>query len=85
MSAKAKAKLRLLFECAPIALIVHAAGGDSCVCSTEAGEMLEPFSILKLRVTSLDRRLGVCFGSSTEVERFKKYIFFERGKENTFP
>ena len=34
----AKAKLRLLFEAAPIALIVEAAGGSSCVCTTEAFE-----------------------------------------------
>lgn len=39
-SRKAKAKLRLLFEAAPIALIVEAAGGMSCVCATENLEMI---------------------------------------------
>ena len=43
-----KAKLRLLFECAPIALIIEAAGGDSCVCASEAGEAVEPISILQV-------------------------------------
>lgn len=30
-SAAAKAKLRLLYECAPIALLIEAAGGARCV------------------------------------------------------
>ena len=34
----AKAKLRLLFEAAPIALIIEASGGSSCVCATETFE-----------------------------------------------
>ena len=34
----AKAKLRLLFEAAPIALIIEAAGGSTCVCPTEVFE-----------------------------------------------
>ncbi len=74
-STSAKAKLRLLFEAGPIALIIEAAGGASCVCSSEAGEIMEPISILDVPVTDLDRRVGVCYGSSEEVERFKSYIF----------
>lgn len=31
-SKNAKAKLRLVYECAPIALVVEAAGGARCVC-----------------------------------------------------
>lgn len=84
-SPKAKAKLRLLYECAPIALIIHAAGGDSCVCGTEIDEQLDPVSILKIPTTTLDRRIGVCYGSSQEVDRFRKYIFTKKGKENTTP
>lgn len=74
-SKKSRAKLRLLYECAPIALIVEAAGGASCVCPSEEGEPMEPVSLLDVLVDHLDRRVGVCFGSVTEVERFKSYIF----------
>ena len=71
----AKAKLRLLFEAAPIALIIEAAGGASCVCPSEAAEVMPPSSLLDVVITDLDRRVGVCYGSSDEVERFKSYIF----------
>eukprot|EP01041_Mallomonas_annulata_P005144 gene5144-10283_t len=65
-SPKAKAKLRLLFECAPIALIIEAAGGMSCVCASEAAETVQPISILDVTITDLDKRIGVCYGSSEE-------------------
>lgn len=71
----ARAKLRLLFEAAPIALIVEAAGGASCVCASEAAEALAPTSLLDVPISDLDKRVGVCYGSSTEVERFKAHIF----------
>lgn len=74
-SPSAKAKLRLLFECAPIALIIEAAGGASCVCPSEAGEACEPVSLLQIAVSDLDKRVGVCYGSVEEVERFKSHIF----------
>ena len=74
-SATAKAKLRLLYECAPIALIIEAAGGASCVCPSEAAELMDPVSLLDVPIYHLDRRVGVCFGSLLEVERFKQIIF----------
>ena len=74
-SPSAKAKLRLLFEASPIALIVEASGGQSCVCPSEAAEPMEPVSLLDVPITDLDRRVGVCYGSSEEVQRFKKAIF----------
>ena len=74
-SPSAKAKLRLLFEAGPIALIIEAAGGASCVCASEAAEALAPTSLLDVPVSDLDRRVGVCYGSSLEVERFKAHIF----------
>lgn len=74
-SPSSKAKLRLLYECAPIALIIEAAGGASCVCPSEAAEPLEPLSLLDVPIDHLDRRVGVCFGSTTEVDRFKQHIF----------
>lgn len=39
-SHQAKAKLRLLFEAAPIGLIIEAAGGSTCVCPTEVFEQI---------------------------------------------
>ena len=74
-SPAAKAKLRLLYECAPIALIIEAAGGSSCVCASEAAEAVSPQSILDVVVTDLDKRIGVCYGSSEEVQRFIRHIF----------
>ena len=48
----AKAKLRLLFEAAPIALIIEASGGSSCVCATETfehiGAVNSPISVYSL-------------------------------------
>lgn len=74
-SASAKAKLRLLFEAIPIAFIVEAAEGASCVCPCEANNPMEPTSLLDVPVSDLDKRVGVCFGSKLEVERFRSYIF----------
>lgn len=71
----AKAKLRLLFEALPIALIIEAAGGLSCVCPSEAGETMDPVSLLDVDVSDMDKRVGVCFGSRDEVERFRAHIF----------
>jgi len=74
-SASAKAKLRLLYEAAPIALIVAAAGGASCVCSSEVQVHTEPLSLLDVLISELDKRVGVCYGSTEEVERFKRLLF----------
>jgi sedoheptulose-bisphosphatase len=77
-SPAAKAKLRLLFEAAPIALIVEAAQGMSLACPSEAGEEMGIVSILDIPISDLDKRIGVCYGSSIEVERFRSYIFAEK-------
>lgn len=74
-SPAARAKLRLLFEAGPIALIIEAAGGASCVCASEAAEALAPISLLDVNISDLDKRVGVCYGSTQEVERFKLHIF----------
>jgi sedoheptulose-bisphosphatase len=74
-SPKAKAKLRLLYEAIPIALIIEAAGGASCVCPCEAGHSMDPVSLLEVPVSDLDKRVGVCYGSVEEVARFREYIF----------
>jgi len=74
-SATAKAKLRLLYECAPIALIIECAGGSSCACASEAGESITPGSILNIPISDLDKRIGICVGSADEVQRFIGLIF----------
>lgn len=67
-SEKAKAKLRLLYEVAPMGLIVECAGG---LTTHEAHDG----SVLDEKIDHLDRRLGVCFGSSEEVALYKKFMF----------
>lgn len=74
-SKSAKAKLRLLFECAPVALVIEAAGGASTVSPCEAGQEERSMSLLDVPISHLDKRVGVCFGSREEVERFIQYIF----------
>jgi sedoheptulose-bisphosphatase len=74
-SMTAKAKLRLLFECAPVALVIEAAGGASSVSPCEAGQEELPMSLLDVPISYLDKRVGVCFGSREEVERFQTHIF----------
>ena len=59
-STSAPAKLRLLYECAPLALIVEAAGGAS----SNGKE-----SILSMQIDSLDRRTAITLGSQDEVAR----------------
>ena len=67
-SEKAKAKLRLLYEVAPIGLIVECAGGAT---THEAYDC----SVLDEKIDNLDKRLGVCFGSTEEVAKFKTFMF----------
>lgn len=67
-SEKARAKLRLLYEVAPIGLIIECAGG----CTTH--EAYEE-SVLNIIIDDLDKRLGVCFGSKGEVAKYKEYMF----------
>jgi len=69
-SEKAKAKLRLLYEVAPIGLMVECAQG---VTTHEAYEK----SVLDIPIDDLDQRLGVCFGSANEVAIYKKFMFGE--------
>ncbi|MFH1375062.1 MAG: fructose-bisphosphatase class I [Patescibacteria group bacterium] len=59
------AKLRLLYECAPLARVIESAGG--------ASSDLEK-SILEKKVEALDQRTVVCLGSKEEVDRFDKFL-----------
>ena len=67
-SEKAKAKLRLLYEVAPLGLVVECAGG---VAMDEGKDI----SVLDITIEHTDQRLGVCFGSRDEVEKYKEIMF----------
>ena len=63
-----KAKLRILFEVAPLALLVENAGGASscdglCV------------SALDVPIEKHDQRTQICYGSVGEVKRFEEYMY----------
>ena len=60
VSSSAPAKLRLLYECAPLAYIVEAAGGAS---SNGTG------SVLQLSITSLNLRTPISIGSKEQVQK----------------
>ncbi|CAB9506863.1 Fructose-1,6-bisphosphatase class 1 [Seminavis robusta] len=67
-SEKAKAKLRLLYEVAPIGLMVECAQGVTT-------HEFDDTSVLDITIGDLDQRLGVCFGSANEVAIYKKFMF----------
>jgi sedoheptulose-bisphosphatase len=67
-SASSKAKLRLMYEVAPVGLIVECAGGTAI-------DQGENKSVLDIVIEHVDQRLGVCFGSSEEVNKYKEIMF----------
>jgi len=64
-SKSAPAKLRLLYECAPLAKVVHHADGRA---TDGKGDLLER------TITSADERSEICLGSSSEVGRFLRFM-----------
>ncbi|KAF6153478.1 hypothetical protein GIB67_027345 [Kingdonia uniflora] len=66
ISPSAKAKLRLLFEVAPLGLLVEKAGGYS-----SDGYK----SVLDKVITSLDERTQVAYGSKNEIIRFEETMY----------
>ena len=63
-----KAKLRLLFEVAPLALMVEKAGGASS-CDGKC------VSALDVEVQKWDQRTQICYGSTAEVKKFEEYVY----------
>jgi fructose-1,6-bisphosphatase I/sedoheptulose-1,7-bisphosphatase len=57
-------RLRLLYECDPIGMIVEQAGGRA-----STGEV----AVLDVQPTSIHERIGFVFGSKAEVERVERY------------
>ena len=68
ISPTTKAKLRLLFEVAPLALLVEKAGGaSSCDGKCVSG--------LDVTVEKHDQRTQICYGSTGEVAKFERYLY----------
>ncbi len=57
-------RLRLLYKCNPIGMVIEQAGGRA-----STGEM----PVLEVRPTTLHQRVGLVFGSAEEVERIELY------------
>ncbi|CAM9673289.1 unnamed protein product, partial [Chrysoparadoxa australica] len=74
-SATAKAKLRLVYECAPLALLVEAAGGATLVAPSAGEANPSPISVLDIKIEDLDQRMGVFYGGTEEVELCRKHMF----------
>ena len=45
------------------------------VSSCESMKVMDPSSLLDVVINDYDKRVGVCYGSSREVERFVSYIY----------
>lgn len=69
-STTAKAKLRLLYEVAPLGLIVECAGGSAI-------DEAQDRSVLDIVIDHTDHRMGVCFGSTNEVQKYKDHMFVD--------
>lgn len=65
-SPSTKCKLRILFEVAPIALLVEQAGGASSI----KGE-----SALDVHIAEYDQRTGIIYGSVEEVKRAEETLY----------
>ncbi len=59
-------KLRLLFECAPLSLIVNEAGGD---CIDQTGN-----SILKIKIEEIGQTTPIFLGSKNAIATVKKHL-----------
>jgi fructose-1,6-bisphosphatase I / sedoheptulose-1,7-bisphosphatase len=69
-------RLRLLYEVNPIGMIIEQAGGRVSTGETPALEVVP---------TSLHQRIGVVFGSKSEVERIERYHTEPYEVEHTNP
>lgn len=69
-------RLRLLYECNPIGMLIEQAGGRA-----STGEM----PMLDVQPTSLHQRIAVIFGSKAEVDRIERYHREKSGYEADTP
>ena len=75
-SPSAKAKLRLLFEVAPLGFLIEKAGGYS-----SDGTQ----SVLDKVIQKLDDRTQVAYGSKNEIIRFEKTLYGSSRLEEPVP
>ncbi|XP_021732410.1 sedoheptulose-1,7-bisphosphatase, chloroplastic-like [Chenopodium quinoa] len=75
-SPSAKAKLRLLFEVAPLGFLIEKAGGHSSDGTK---------SVLDIVVQNLDDRTQVAYGSKNEIIRFEKTLYGSSRLEEPVP
>lgn len=71
-NSQAPFKLRILYECAPIAYLFECAGAK--VCDEKGDRLLE-------RKVGLDIRCGICLGSKDEVDRYIHHMADEARQE----
>lgn len=71
-SPSSKTKLRVLFEVAPIALLVEKAGGASSTVDPDTGAVI---SALDLEIKEYDQRTQITYGSVEEVKRVEEYLY----------
>mmetsp|Transcript_28592 Transcript_28592/g.46340 ORF Transcript_28592/g.46340 Transcript_28592/m.46340 type:complete len:391 (+) Transcript_28592:92-1264(+) len=64
-SEKAPAKLRVLYEVAPLGLLIENAGGATSEGTT---------SVLDIKILTTEQRSQVCYGYKDEVKRFEEYL-----------
>lgn len=69
-SPSAKAKLRLVFECAPIAYIIETAKGRAIIASENNCGM----PVLEVLIDDLDKRVGVCYGGVDEIAIVERHL-----------
>ena len=76
ISPTSKAKLRLLFEVAPLGFMIEKAGGYS-----SDGKQ----SVLDKVIVNLDDRTQVAYGSKNEIIRFEKTLYGSSRREGGVP
>jgi len=67
---KVSAKLRVLYECLPIAFLIEKAGGLS-----SNGEI----SLLDIKIEGFTQKTDIIVGSKEEVERAQRFIAAHKG------
>lgn len=66
-----KMKLRVCFECGPIAFLVHEAGGAS----TDGKD-----TFMNVVITSMDQRAAIAVGSSTDIAKYQAMLSMSKAK-----
>jgi len=77
-SEKSKAKLRLLYECSPIAYIIESCQNGISAVDPEflkgSNNENKLISVLDYKIDTCDQRIGIFYGCIEDVELFKKHF-----------